>query len=113
MALVGFAGPGGDGVVRLYPDINYQRWLDVPRAQIVAHTPLTTFNPGRPQRTVLWVDSDWMLAPVFQDTAVDALDAQLVDAHGMSVGPLLPGSRFVAAQLLDLIAHLAYEKKDS
>ena len=113
MALVGFAGPGGDGIVRLYPDINYQRWLDVPREQIVAHAPLATFNPGRPKRTVLWVKSDWMLEPVFKETAVDALNGQLVDANGMSSWQLVPGSRFVAAQVLDLLPHLAYDKKDT
>jgi hypothetical protein len=117
MALVGFAepptGPEGEEVVRLYPDINYQRWLDVPVAQIVAFEPLTTFNPGRLMRTVLWVDSDWMFDPVFNETAADALNGELVDANGMSTGQLIPGSRFVAAQFLDLVPHLSYDKKDT
>jgi hypothetical protein len=112
MALVGFAGPAGERV-RLYSDVNYQRWLDVPQDQIVASKPLAEFNPGRPTRTILWVNSEWMFEEVFNETAAATLNGELVDPGGMSTGQLIPGSRFLAAQLLDLVPHLAYDKKDT
>ena len=28
--LIGFVGPGRNGDIRLYPDLDFQRWMDVP-----------------------------------------------------------------------------------
>ena len=53
MALVGFVGPGHDGDVRLYPDIDFQRWMDFrpTRSSTVLRSPTPAGG-----RTVIWVN---------------------------------------------------------
>ena len=102
VALIGYVGAGQEGHVRLYPELDLNRWLDVPAGDIVDSTPVAA-GDALGDRTVIWVRREAMLAPIFKDTVLDALDAEL-DGAGMSTWPLVPGSRYVAAELLDLIA---------
>jgi hypothetical protein len=113
MALVGFAGPGGQGCFCLYPDVNFQRWLEIPESAVVFDAPLTNFNTGRPCRRIVWVKSEWLLAPMFDDALSDEIAQHFNDGGRMSTWPLVPGSRLVAAESLDLVPHLAYDKKDT
>ena len=113
MALVGFAGPGEDGCFRLYPDVNYRRWLEIPDSAVVHHAPLTDFNPGRPLRRIVWVESEWLLAPMFNAGLSNQIAQEFAAGGGMSTWPMVPESRLVAAEMLDLVPHLAYDKKDT
>jgi hypothetical protein len=113
MALVGFAGPGNDGCFRLYPDVNYQRWLEIPDSEVEFDAPLTDFNPGRPSRRIVWVKSKWLLAPMFDVALSDEIEGYFTANSRMSTWPLVPGSRLVAAEVLDLVPHLTYDKKDA
>ena len=108
IALVGFEGPGEPGNARLYPDIDFQRWMDFPEEDIVARAPLTNFNPGRQGRTVIWVTQESMAREVFRGDPL----ANAFAGSRMSTWNLLPGTRFVAAELLDLVPHLRYEKEN-
>ena len=106
-ALVGFVGPGRDGDVRLYPDLDFQRWMDIPPEDIVASSPLDADDMGLQgnRRTVVWVKHDAMFAPVFkEDSFLDFQD----DFAGswLSTWPLLPETRYVAAQVLGLVPRL-------
>ena len=113
MALVGFVGPGRDDDVRLYPDIDFQRWLDIPRDAIRHHEPLSNFNGSRHGRMVLWVDSATMLEPMFDpDSSRGDLRGRLrreLDEH------MVPRSRDAPRRCGDagLVPHLAYDKKDT
>ena len=114
MALVGFVGPGRDDDVRLYPDIDFQRWLDIPRDAIRHHEPLSNFNGSRHGRMVLWVDSATMLEPMFDpDQLTPATFEGAFAGSWMSTWSLVPETRLVAAEMLDLVPHLAYDKKDT
>jgi hypothetical protein len=107
MALVGFVGPGRDGDVRLYPDIDFQRWMDIAPDDIVGSSPLTAFNPGRLDRTVVWVRRDAMMGPVFKPDSLKNFEDDFAGSW-MSTWPLIPETRLVAAQILDLVPHLEY-----
>ena len=114
MALVGFVGPGRGSDVRLYPDIDLQRWMDIPVEAIVAHKPLEEVNTGRPGRTIVWVHRDAMFEPVFKPAVLTEPEfADLFDSSWISTWPLLPHTRLVAAEMLDLVPHLAYSRKDT
>jgi hypothetical protein len=106
-ALVGFVGPGNDGDVRLYPDVDFQRWMDIPPAAIVASSPLDDDDIGiqGSRRTVVWVKQETMDAPVFKEDSL--LDFQNDFAGSwLSTWPLLPKTRYVAAQVLGLVPRL-------
>jgi hypothetical protein len=111
LALVGFVGPGNGTDVRLYPDVDFGRWMDIPAADVVSHTALTTFNPGRLQRTVVWVDATTMLAPVFEQGRPDFTEAFV--GSEISTWQLIPSTRLVAAEMLDLLPHLAYDPRST
>jgi hypothetical protein len=100
VALIGYVGTGQEGHVRLYPELDLNRWLDLPAGDIVDSVPVA--GDALRDRTVVWVRREAMLAPMFKDTVLDALEAELEGA-GMSTWPLVPGSRYVAAELLDLV----------
>jgi len=102
VALIGYVGTGQEGHVRLYPELDLNRWLDLPAGDIVDSATVAAGDALR-ARTVVWVRRDAMLAPMFKDSVLDALEAELAGA-GMSTWPLVPGSRYVAAELLDLVA---------
>jgi hypothetical protein len=112
MALVGFAEAREGGGVRLYPDIDFQRWMDIPRSAIVSERPLTDFNPGRPGRTVVWVTQQWISDPVFAEGFPPDDCDPLFAGSSISIWPLLPATRLLAAELLDLVPHLRYDKSD-
>jgi hypothetical protein len=107
MALVGYVGPGRNQDIRLYPDIDFQRWMDIARDEIVASSPLDAFNSGRLERTVVWVKTQWMMDPVFKPNAFQNIQSDFVGSW-MSTWPLIPGSRYVAAQILDLLPGLTH-----
>jgi hypothetical protein len=114
MALVGFVGPGRGSDVRLYPDIDLQRWMDIPLEAIVAHRPLDDINSSRRGRTIVWVRRDAMFERVFkQGVLTEQAFADLFEGSWISTWPLLPETRLVAAELLDLVPHLAYSHKDT
>jgi hypothetical protein len=106
LALVGYVGPGRNGDVRLYSDIDVQRWMDIPQADIVGHCPLDAISSGKLGRTVVWVRQDSMFEPVFNAQSVlQALQSNFAGSW-ISTWPLIPGTRMVAAEFLDLLPRL-------
>lgn len=113
IALVGYVGVGiGDPPdVRLYPDADFARWMDIPQAKVVTSAPLSTFGSGRLQRTVVWVHAEFILEPVFNEGAVDFTDAFV--SSEISTWQLLPATRLVAAQMLDLLPSLDHDPRST
>ena len=112
MALVGFVGNGAtSNEIRLYPDIDFRRWMDIPLGEILHWVPLPNLNPGRLERTVVWVTSAWLRGPVFNPAAVINLNANFAGS-AMSTWQFVPDTRLLAAQMLDLLPHLTYDKMD-
>jgi hypothetical protein len=107
MALVGYVGPGRNDDIRLYSDIDFQRWMDIAPDEIVDSSPLDAFSSGRKGRTVIWVKREAMEKPVFKE---DSLEDFRDDFAGswMSTWPLIPATRYVAAQILDLLPQLSH-----
>jgi hypothetical protein len=105
LALVGYVGRGRGGDVRLYPDIDLQRWMDIPPEDIVGSAPLEADQTGLPPRTVVWVRHETMYAPVFKE---DSLQDFANDFAGswLSTWPLIPQTRYVAAQVLGLVPRI-------
>ena len=106
-ALVGFVGPGRGDDIRLYPDIDFQRWMDIAPDEIVRSAPLTTFNSGRLERTVVWVKQEALMKPVFKPDSLQDFQDDFAGSW-MSTWPLIPETRFVAAQILDLLPRLTH-----
>jgi hypothetical protein len=106
MALVGFVGPGRGGDVRLYPDIDFQRWMDIPPGDIVDSSPLDADHTGLAGRTVVWVRQETMFQPVFKQDSFLDFEADFAGSW-MSTWPLIPSTRYVAAQILDLLPRLS------
>jgi hypothetical protein len=105
VALVGFVGAQREGNLRLYPDRNLQRWLEIPATNVKDSIRIDTDDPLG-GRTVIWVDRDSMTAKVFDDGALAALEEHFeggVDGW-MSTWQLIPDNRYVAAEMLDLLA---------
>lgn len=104
IALIGYVGVGVGGNVRLCADLSFQRWLDLPQGAVRDSVPLNAADPAA-GRTVVWVTRQSMKDPIFDDSVdlVPVLEGAFADA-GMSVWPLLPDSRYVAAELLGLLA---------
>jgi len=103
VALVGFVGDGRDAKhIRLYPDVHYQRWMDIPKDDIVTFEAEHADDPDG-SRTVLWVHRDKLNEPLFQDGTIEDLDKKFVDGW-ISTWALIPESRYVAAEMLDLLA---------
>ena len=102
MALVGFVGQGRGGEVRMHSDLNFQRYMDFPPDAIIDSAPLDDTEGGR---TVVWVRSETMFEPAFSEEAAAVLEGLLLGGL-MSTWPFIPGSRYVAAQLLDLVPRL-------
>ena len=110
IALVGFVGPGKDGDLRLYPDVNLQRWMDFQPGDIVDSQPLhpdpEDERRGRHPlegRHVVWVRRETMIdQPVFDPGSLSQADFPFVGSE-MSTWPLIPQDRYLAAQLLDLV----------
>jgi len=102
MALVGFVGRGRGQDVRLFPDMDFQRYMDFSPDDIIDSAPLDDGGG----RTVVWVRSDTMFQePLFSDEAAERL-AELLQGSSMSTWPFIPATRYVAAQLLDLVPRL-------
>jgi len=108
MALVGYVGPGRGDDVRLYSDFDGQRWMDIPLDQIAHHAPLEDVEGGpvRPGRSVVWVQREWMNGHVFREDALIDFGEEFVDSW-MSTWQLIPDTRMVAAEMLDLLPRLA------
>jgi hypothetical protein len=114
IALVGFVGPGQQREgeerrdVRLYPDLEVQRWMDFPQEDIVHSEPLDPAETGRGGRTpvtgrhVVWVDAEKMMEPVFAGETLPRVDQNFAGS-AMSTWQFFPATRYVAAQFLDLI----------
>jgi hypothetical protein len=107
VALIGFLGPVTDDSAashrRIYPDLFYQRWLELPTNVILDSAPIDADAPGG--RTVVWVKREAMRAPIFNpDIAVDELIAEHFVDGGMSTWSFLPDSRYDAARMLNLLA---------
>ena len=98
VALVGFAEWWDPDNLRLYPDHAYQRWMEIPKTDIRAKAQYDDVG-----RTVVWVDRDSLNEPLFQDGTIEQLD-QMYAGAPISTWALIPATRFVAADLLDLIA---------
>jgi hypothetical protein len=106
ISLVGFVGPGRDGSVRIRPDLNGLRFLEVPA--IVDREEL---EPGSQlTRSIVWVARETMLEPIFEnvdgenDGRLGEVASVLADAP-FSVWNLIPETRLVAASMLDLIPY--------
>jgi hypothetical protein len=106
ISLVGFVGPGRNGTVRIRPDLDAQRFLEVPA--IVDRQPL---EPGNElSRSRIWVLRETMLEPIFENEAGEN-DGRLTDVAAVladapfSVWNLIPETRLVAASMLDLIPY--------
>jgi hypothetical protein len=113
MALVGYVGPGRDGDVRLYPDLDFHRWMDFRREDIVDSSPLDAGPAGLEGRTVVWVRRASMLDPVFKPESLEDFEDDFAGSW-MSTWPLIPETRLVAAEILDLIPRLSYgEERES
>jgi hypothetical protein len=106
-ALVGFVGPGRGDAVRIYPDEEGQRWMDVPLEHVVGHAPFADIDTTQPGRTVVWVERDWMRGAVFREDALtDFAEFFDEDDSWISTWQLIPDSRLVAADMLGLLADL-------
>lgn len=106
IALVGFVGPGRDGTVRIRPDYDGQRYLELPG--IVHRELLEPGNELSPSR--IWVDRLTMLEPIFENE-VGENDGRLSEVANVlagapfSVWNLIPETRLVAADMMDLIRY--------
>jgi hypothetical protein len=110
VALLGFVGAGRDDRhIRLYPDIAYQRWMDVAKDDILDSAPFVSETNAADGRTVVWVDRDNLNEPLFGDDAIETLNGQFTGPW-ISTWALIPDSRYVAAELLDLLAPWAREQ---
>jgi hypothetical protein len=99
VALRGFVDDGRDADhLRLYPDMAYQRWMDIPRADILDSAPFD--DQGR---TVVWVDRDSMNEPLFAPNTIEQLTTRFTGPW-MSTWALIPEARDVAAEMLELVA---------
>ncbi len=104
VALLGFVGEGRPGHIRIYPDVAYQRWMDLPENDVVDSAPLGAAAGGELEdRTVVWVKRDAMFKPLFAAGVLEMLDAQYTDGW-ISTWALIPDTRYLAAEMLDLIA---------
>jgi len=102
LALIGFVGPGRDGGLRIHADRDLQRWLEIPAG---ATKDSQQIDPGDElSRSVVWVDRQTMLLPIFTPAQSDGLDEAFAGAP-LSTWNLIPETRLVAAQLLDLIPY--------
>lgn len=101
MALVGFVGIGRGEDVRLFSDLDFQRYMDIPPGDIVDSAELDDGGG----RAVVWVRSDTMFEELFSDEAAAVLAGEL-QGSSMSTWPFIPATRYVAAQLLDLVPRL-------
>ena len=107
MALVGYVGPGRGDDVRLYSDFDGQRWMDIPLDQIAHQARLEDVerDPATPGRSVVWVQREWMNGHVFREDALTDFGEEFVDSW-MSTWQLIPNTRMVAAEMLDLLPRL-------
>ncbi len=105
MALLGFVGPGRNGDVRLYPDVDFQRWMDVPPDAIAGHHELDSDDIRLTGRTVVWVQHDWIFEPVFKEDSLIDFQNDFTGSW-MSTWPFIPKTRYVAAQVLGLVPRL-------
>ena len=101
MALVGFVGIGRGDDVRLFSDMDFQRYMDIPENDIVDSAELDDGGG----RAVVWVKTDTMYEELFSDQAA-ALLTDHIQGSWVSTWPLIPATRYVAAQLLDLVPRL-------
>jgi hypothetical protein len=106
IALIGFVGPGRqEGSFRIHPDRGLQRWIEAPVVHSARVEPADELS-----RTVVWVDRQIMMEPIFEDPhgesdgRLGAVAEALEDAP-FSTWNLIPETRLVAASLLGLIAY--------
>jgi hypothetical protein len=106
IALNGFIGPGAAGGVRIHPDRDLQRWLEVP-----AIVDSQQLNPGDElSRSVVWVDRRTMLEEIFEaspgvsDGRLDAA-REALENPPFSTWNLIPETRLAAAELLGLVPY--------
>jgi hypothetical protein len=106
VSLIGYVGEGrtpeGDTQpsVRIHPDRNLQRWLEVPRDKVIHSQQVD--SESTLTRSIVWVDHSTMVDPILSEDGFDAVEAALGDAP-LSSWNLIPYSRLVAARLLGLI----------
>lgn len=106
VALVGYVCPGRSGAIRIHPDPNLQRWLEVP-----AVVDSQRIDPDDElSRSVIWVDREMMMEEIFAD-AEGANDGRLANVAEVlaevpfSTWNLIPETRLEAARLLELRPH--------
>jgi hypothetical protein len=103
VALVGYVGPQREGNLRIYADHHLQRWLEIPAGNVKDSIRIGAEDPLG-GRTVIWVDRVAMTAEVFDAEVLSALDQRFVGSAQMSTWPLIPDNRYVAAEMLGLLA---------
>jgi hypothetical protein len=101
VALVGFIGPQREGHFRIYADRHLQRWLEIPAGNVKDSIRID-IDDDLGGRTIVWVDREVMIGPVFDDTILEAMQPHFVDGW-MSTWPLIPDNRLVAAEILGLL----------
>lgn len=101
VTLLGRVASGPPGHTRIYPDHEAQRWMDIPNEDIVdsARVEGDDENGGR---TALFVRRGPMQEPMFNEAVLEALEEHFAGSW-MSTWSLIPDSRYVAAQMLELI----------
>ena len=106
-ALVGFIGSGRGGAIRVYPDSEGQRWMDVPLERVVSYASIGEVDVSPNARTVVWVDREWIRDPVFREDALTDFSEFFAEEESwISTWQLIPASRLVAADMLGLLADL-------
>jgi hypothetical protein len=82
--------------------------MDIPLDQIAHHARLEDVerDPVTPGRSVVWVQREWMNGHVFREDALTDFEDEFVDSW-MSTWQLIPDTRMVAAEMLDLLPRLA------
>ena len=103
IALIGFVGQGRNGTFRVFPDLEQQRWLEIP-----AIIDSQRLDPDDVlSKSIVWVDRPTMMKPIqdlFDQEQTGQLDA-LLQVPPFSTWNLIPETRLVAASLLGLIAY--------
>lgn len=94
--------PLPEPTLRIGPDSEGQRWLDIPFAAVKDRQQL---EPGSElTRSVVWVEREVMMQPLFTDEQGSAI-AGALDGAPLSTWNLIPETRLVAAYLLNLIPY--------
>ena len=112
IALIGFVRPGelppeGEDpeqrrALRISPDSEGQRWLDIPIDAVVDRQQI---EPGNElTRSVVWANKPVLMQEMFSEQQGGQI-AEALSGAPLSTWNLLPETRLVAAYLLNLIPH--------